>query len=275
MGSKLSSLSELSTLRLGLLTFVGAASLDALATIIVSAGLLAIPFISKVVALGIVTGLLEFCVVGIALLPKLRSFSTDLKSDLVSSRGFLVITILFLMMLVGGVELLAFRAVLPGSMEIVGAVIGITTYFLKFKTSSPISRNDLLITVLAIVTAVFLAVAGFSGAGNVLTTHLGVVSIAIMIASVTLIARNFGASESVITSLLTIAAIVFAISLLVGNGGAIWTAARILRVGGAVAAGAVIEIIAGISGIIAGIVILIEGIKKVSTLMKAQPQPTQ
>lgn len=268
MSSKLSSLSTLNTLKLGLLTFISAVALDALATIIVSAGLLAIPFISKVVALGIIIGLLEFCIVAVALLPKLRSLDIDLSSDLASSRGFIVVITLFLIMLLGGVELLAMRAVLPGSMEIVGAVIGIMTYFLKFKTSSPISQNDLLITVFALVATVFLAVAGFSGAGNILTTHLGVVSIAVMIASVTLIARSYGASEKVITSLLTVAAIVFAISLLVGNGAAIWTASHTIGYGGAIAAGSVIGMISGIAGIIAGIVIVIEGLKKVSTLMK-------
>ncbi len=263
-----SKLSNLNTLQLGILAFAGAASLDALSSIVVSAGLLAIPFVTRAVALGVVIGLLEFCVVAIALIPRVKSLSTDLSSDLVSGRGALLITLLTLILIIGGAELIAFGAVLPGSMEIVGAVVGALVYFIKFRSSLPVSRNELLTSVLTLVAMVFLAIAGFSGAPNVLTTHLGVVSIALMMVAVAALARSYGASDKVVAALLTVAAIVFAVSLLVGNGVGIWLSSRAFRFGGAVLAGAVLGILSGISGVIAGVVLVIEGLRKVGNLMK-------
>ncbi len=283
-------------LRYGLLLFVGAAFLDGLLRIIMGAAVIsflqqyaawgarinlagpALTIFSGIIVLGAAVVILPLAGIPISIIPgpsidlsnpNLRSLATDKRVVLAS---MMIVFTLF----IDSVSLLVLRATVAGVTELVAAILLGAAYFALMR-SEVLRIPPLILSLIVLVGGIFLTIAGFTGAGTLMSVHLGVAGIGLIIAAIPMLLSSINPQTvSSVNKLFIVVALVLTIALIVGGAVNIWNSVGYFRYGGILAASGAIGVLTGLLGLIAGLLLMIVALIKVGKALQATPtQPQQ
>ena len=239
--------------RYGLTLFIIGVFFDGLSSIVFGAALIGqvpayvVPALGAQRAIGaliVVYGLAALALT-FTLIPYLRSETKELGvNELLSGRARIMVYLVMFLTLLVGITYLVGHAYIIGSLLLIAIATGIASYLIYSKSNT----LSMMVGILLIITAVFVAIAGFAGSARIIGIHLGVVSIILFIAAaIAIMASLTGIGGNVVRVLKAISLIIFATSLIVGASLGIWSNIGYLRIGGAYAASASIALISSIS----------------------------
>jgi len=283
-------------LKYGLLLFIGAAFFDGLLRIITGAALIsflqqyaawgaqvnmagpALAIFSGIIVLGAAIVILPLTGIPISIIPgpsvDLNRLNTGslAKDKRVVIASMMIIFALF----IDSIALLVTRATVPGVTELVAAIMLAVAYF-AFLRKEVLRLPPLILSIIVLVGGIFLAIAGFTGAGTLMSAHLGVAGIGVIIAAIPLLLSSINPqTTSSVNKLFIVVALVLTISLIVGGAADIWQSTGYFRYGGLIAASGAIGVLTGLLGLVAGLLLMIVALIKISKALQVTPaQPTQ
>ncbi len=282
-------------LKYGLLLFVGAAFFDGLLRILTGAAIIsflqqyaawgarvnlagpALAIFSGIIVLGAAVVILPLAGVPISIIPgpsidlnnlNPRSLATDKRVILAS---MMIIFTLF----IDSIGLLIMRATVPGVTELIAAILLGVAYF-AFMKGDVLRFPPLILSLVVLVGGIFLTIAGFTGAGALMSAHLGVAGIGIIIAAIPMLLSSLNPqTASSVNKLFIVVALVLTISLIVGGAAIIWQSTGYFRYGGLIAASGALGVLTGLLGLIAGLLLMVVVLIKISKALQVAPaQPT-
>ncbi len=173
-----------------------------------------------------------------------------------------------------GVFFTAARAYVGGVTIIIGTILAGFTYYAWSKEVIKGPGGRTILGIIAIIAGIFLAIGGFMTGYLVVTAHVGVASIAIILAGIAGLSTQFMKHETavklgnVVTYLISI---IFAAALVVGGALTIWGAATRVGAGGLITAAASLGLIGGIATLVSGILILILSLTQLIAMARGAP----
>lgn len=198
-----------------------------------------------------------------------RSLTTDKRVILASA---MIIFTLF----IDSITLLIMRATVPGVTELVAAILLGVAYFALMR-GGVLRFPPLVLSLVVLVGGIFLTIAGFTGAGTLMSAHLGVAGVGIIIAAIPMLLSSINPqTASSVNKLFVVVALVLTISLIVGGAVIIWGSTGYFRYGGLVAASGAIGVLTGLLGLIAGLLLMMVALIKIGKALQVAPaQPTR
>lgn len=283
-------------LKYGLLLFVGAAFFDGLLRIITGAALIsflqqyaawgarvnlagpALTIFSGIIVLGVAIVILPLVGIPVSIIsgPPVDLNRLDTRLLVRDRRVVIASMMIIFTMFIDSISLLVIRATVPGVTELVAAIMLAVAYF-AFMRKEVLRLPPLILSIIVLVGGIFLAIAGFTGAGTLMSAHLGVAGIGVIIAAIPLMLSSINPqTTSSVNKLFTVVALVLTISLIVGGAADIWQSTGYFRYGGLLAASGAIGVLTGLLGLIAGLLLMVVALIKISKALQATPaQPTQ
>jgi|GEM_PF-6803527 len=278
-------------LKYGLLLFVGAAFLDGLLRIVAGAAIIsflqqyaawgaqvnlagpALTIFSGIIVLGAATVILPLTGIPISVIPgsPINLNSLNLRSLAVDKRVVLASMMVILTLFIDSTALLIMRATVPGVTELIATIL-LGVAFFAFMREGAIRFSPLVLSLVVLVGGIFLTIAGFTGAGTLMSAHLGVAGIGLIIAAIPMLLSSINPqTASSVNKLFIVVALVLTISLIVGGAADIWSSIGYFRYGGIVAASGIVGVLTGLLGLIAGLLLMIVALIKVGKALQATP----
>jgi len=273
-------------LRVAVIGFIAGMFFDGLANIFVGVGMLSTPMnpyygvggrLTGFAALAVVYGLL---VIGASLLlyPYMVDYrkveSIEVESFRRDQKLWMVVLILGGALFFLSIAFIVMGAYTSGVAGLIGIILGMLVYLSWSRGVVPPISTGMMLGVFTILTAIFLAIAGFSGSIIVGGAHLGVFSIALFLVAVPAFLSPSSGENRLREVILLISLIVFSATLIVGGALGLWSSAGSIGRGGLFSVSAAMGLIGGIASLLAGIMILILELGELAREMQQEAPPS-